>query len=181
MKDKNNRKVYILKSFNCILNEAYPKIEVTKHSKELSDKLSVLAFGKDGELTAVLQYTYQHVSLPPKFAYAADILECISVTEMKHFEILSKLINILGGDCRIAVCDRSRYVYWNGACVDYSQNFLKMLRDDIRGEKKAIAMYNNFIDRCDDHKINALIKRIIKDEEHHLGLLYSLYEDASER
>ena len=170
-----------MKSFNCILNEPYPRIEATRKSKELSDRLSVLASGKDGELTAVLQYTYQHISLPTKFAYGADILECIAITEMKHFEILCKLINALGGDCRIGVCDRSRYVYWNGVYVDHSQNFIKMIRDDIRGEKKAIASYNNFIDKCDDVKINAVIRRIIKDEEHHLGLLYSLYEDAAER
>ena len=166
-----------LKSFNCILNEPYPKIEVKGHNKELADRLSVLASGRDGELTAVLQYTYQHISLPPKFAYAADILECISVTEMKHFEILCKLINALGGDCRIGVCDRSRYVYWNGVCVDYSQNFVKILRNDIRSEKKAISSYNSFMDKCDDQKINTLIKRIIKDEEHHLELLYSLADD----
>jgi bacterioferritin len=97
---------------------------------------------------------------------------------MKHFEILCKLINALGGDCRIGVCDRSRYVYWNGVCVDYSQNFVKILRNDIRSEKKAISSYNSFMDKCDDQKINTLIKRIIKDEEHHLELLYSLSDDT---
>lgn len=170
-----------MKSFNCILNEPYPKIEVKGHDKELADRLSVLASGKDGELTAVLQYTYQHISLPPKFAYTADILECISITEMKHFEMLCKLIKALGGDCRIAVCDRNRYIYWNGVCVDYSQNFVKMIRNDIRNEQKAISSYNSFIEKCGDQKLNALIKRIIKDEEHHLALLYSLADNVSVR
>lgn len=170
-----------MKSFNCILNESYPKAEASAPNKDLSDRLTVLASGKDGELTAVLQYTYQHIMLPEKFAYAADILECISVTEMKHFEMLCRLITSLGGDCRCAVCDRSRFVYWNGACVEYSQNFTKMLRDDIRNEKKSLSAYSSFVNRSDDHKINALIRRIIKDEELHLQLLYSLLEDASQR
>ena len=166
-----------LKNFNCILNEPYPKAESLSENKELSDRLTVLSSGKDGELTATLQYTYQHIILPSKFAYAADILECISVTEMKHFELLCKLITALGGDCRAAVCDRNRFVYWNAVCVDYSQNFAKMLRDDIRCEKKAISAYNNFLNRSGDCKVNAVIKRILCDEEHHLQLLYSLLED----
>ena len=171
------RKVLRLKNFNCILNEPYPKAESMTKNKELSDRLTALASGKDGELTATVQYTYQHIALPPKFAYAADVLECISITEMKHFELLCKLIVSLGGDCRAAVCDRGRYVYWNAVCVDYSQNLAKMIRDDIRGEKKAISAYNSFLSRSNDSKVNALIKRIICDEEHHLGLLYSLLDD----
>ena len=80
------RKVLRLKNFNCILNEPYPKAESMTKSKELSDRLTALASGKDGELTATIQYTYQHIALPPKFAYAADVLECISITEMKDIK-----------------------------------------------------------------------------------------------
>lgn len=170
-----------MKNFNCILNKPYPTAECIAQSKELSDRLSVLSFGKSGELTSILQYSCQRVSLPSKYAYTADILECISITEMKHFELLNKLIHALGGECRVAVCDRSRYVYWNGSCVEYSQGIGKMIRDDIRAEKRAVSAYNNFLDRSKDQKVNAVIRRIIEDEEHHLRLLSSLSEEINFR
>ena len=158
-----------------MLNEPYPKIEVSSEDKQLAEHISNIAFGKEGELTAVMQYTYQSVFLPERYAYVSDILECISITEMRHYEMLNKLILLLGGDIRIAVRDRGRTVYWNGSYPDYVQNLKKMLYTDIKAEKKAVFDYNAVVEHSRDPKVNKLLNRIISDEEHHVSLLTETY------
>ncbi len=158
-----------------MLNEPYPKIEVSSEDKQLAERISNIAFGKEGELTAVMQYTYQCVFLPERYAYVSDILECISITEMRHYEMLNKLILLLGGDIRVAVRDRGRYVYWNASYPDYVQNTKKMLYTDINAEKRAVSEYNAVIERSHDLKVNKLLKRIVSDEEHHISILTDTY------
>lgn len=158
-----------------MLNEPYPKVEVTTDDKQLAERISSIAFGKEGELTSVMQYTYQSIFLPERYAYVSDILDCISITEMRHYEILNKLILLLGGDIRVAVRDRGRYVYWNGSYPDYVQNLKKMLYSDIKAEKRAVSEYGAVIEHSHDPKVNKLLKRIISDEEHHISILTDTY------
>ncbi len=166
-----------MQNIDCILNLPYPPIEVNDRNNELAARLSVLYAGRDSELTAVLQYEYQHIISSEKYAYISDVLDCIGKTEMRHYEMLGKLIVALGADPRIAAQDRGRFVYWNGANVTYSHRIDRMIKDNIANEKRAIAAYNNFLAISNDQKINDVIKRIILDEEHHIKILSMLLED----
>ena len=50
-----------------------------------------------------------------------------------------------------------------------------ILTIDIEDEKAAIKQYKDTITKIDDPNINAVIKRIILDEEFHIQLLTTLY------
>lgn len=162
---------------DCTLSIPYPPIEVTMQNAEYAARLSVFFAGRDSELTALMQYVYQHTLLNHDNAYVADVLDCIAITEMKHYEMLGKLILLLGADPRVAAQNRGRYVYWNGAGVTYAKRIERMLKDNVISERRAIASYGAFIKGCEDEKINAVIRRIILDEEHHLKLFNSLLSE----
>ncbi len=163
-----------MNGLDCKINIPYPTVEVTEPNAEYAARLSVFFAGRDSELSALLQYTYQSQILKAKNAYISDILQCISITEMRHYEMLGEMILLLGADPRVAAQNRGRYVYWNGAGVTYAKHAERMLKDNIISERRAVASYNNFIKGCKDEKINKVIKRIVLDEEHHFKLFNSL-------
>ena len=113
--------------------------------------------------------------LKEKYSYIADTLECLSITEMKHFELLGQLIVSLGGDPVIGETDRRRLYYWNGSYADGAARLEKIITDDIRAEKRAAADYTAFLSHSEDEGVNAVIERIIKDEEHHIEILSDIY------
>lgn len=49
-----------------------------------------------------------------------------------------------------------------------------MILADIESEKQAIAQYTTHIKMIDDAHVNAVLKRIIVDEEYHIMLLQGL-------
>lgn len=55
----------------------------------------------------------------------------------------------------------------------------EMLHVDIEGERAAIKQYRMHISKMDDECVNAVLARIIKDEEYHILLLQSLLEEVS--
>ena len=151
-----------MKDINCKLDLPYPDPVASKENEELAERLSALYAGRYSELSALTGYTYQHLILKDKYSYIADMLECLSVTEMKHFEMLGQLIVSLGGDPVIGETDRRRLYYWNGSYADSAVHLDKIISDDIRAEKRAAADYSAFISRCGDGGVNAVIERIIK-------------------
>ena len=49
-----------------------------------------------------------------------------------------------------------------------------MIRADIEAEKDAIGQYKRHIKMIGDDYVNAVLERIIKDEEYHIMILQSL-------
>ena len=166
-----------MKDTNCRLDLPYPEAAAEKEDAALAERLSALYAGRYSELSALTGYTYQHLILKDKYSYIADTLECLSVTEMKHFELLGKLIVSLGGDPLIGETDRRRLYYWNGSYAESATRLDKIISDDIKGEKRAVADYTAFMNYCEDASVNAVIERIIKDEEHHIRILSDIYSE----
>ena len=52
-----------------------------------------------------------------------------------------------------------------------------MLCADIEAEREAIAQYRTHICKINDDYVNAVLRRIIKDEEYHIILLQALLEE----
>lgn len=52
-----------------------------------------------------------------------------------------------------------------------------MIMADIESEKAAINQYRTHIKMINDGSINAVLERIIKDEEYHILLLQNLLKD----
>ncbi len=125
--------------------------------------------GREGELTAVLQYVYQSVVLSEcKMTEAAKELIEIAVTEMHHLEILATLICKLGAPPVYTACPPYPVGYYSSSCVNYVRAPKLMISADICAERQAIAAYSSMLCKLNNPCVAAVIERIIEDEKVHL-------------
>ena len=150
------------------VNKLYPKIEVEKENIYYANLLLQDYAGINGELSAICEYSYQHFNKFNENNNIAKSLSQIAIVEMKHLEILGKLIKLLGLNPEFKSFECNNYKYWNSENLNYSTNTTLMLLDDIRKEKIAITNYEYHINIINDKYIKEILKRIIEDELVHI-------------
>ena len=151
-------------------------MEKTKIVRALSPAYA----GREGELTAMLQYVYQAVMLEGcGRAEEAKIILKIAVEEMRHLEKLASILVSLGVPPVFTACPPYPVAYYSAANVDYVKPLPQMLEADIRAEKGAIAGYKRILRVVSDEKICAAIKEILADEERHLAAFETLLASLS--
>ena len=155
----------------------YPNIDGVEKDYKSAMLISSAYAGLHGELSAVLQYVYHHYY----FDYylneeIADVLIGISIAEMRHFEMLGKLLLKLGVDPVFSWRPPSRMNWFNTSGVAYSKTAQKMLMDDIAGELSAISEYERILSNLQNERVQAIISRIVLDEELHVKVLRGLLE-----
>ena len=153
----------------------YPDVKITM--KNVSDaKLLMNDYaGKESEVTAIMQYSYQTFFIRQFDPEISKIIEEIAEVEMHHMDMLGVTIVKLGGDPIISGLGP----FWNGSYVDYSKQIKKMLMADIAGEETAIRNYMKTAMVLTDKSVVDLIYRIILDEEVHLATFKALLEYVS--
>lgn len=153
----------------------YPPIKVIEKNPKYID-LILLNYASDvSEFDAIAQYTYHEISLTYENQEATETIKGIAMVEMHHLQMLGQIIVLLGGTPGYWINNKKKK-YWTGKLVNYDTSSLKtILTTDIQDEKKAIKQYRETITKIDDKYINAVIKRIILDEEFHIQLLTNLY------
>ncbi len=98
--------------------------------------------GKDGMLTAVLQYVYQAIRLGGSgSAEEGRAIETIAGEKLRDFEVLGALIAQLGADPVFTACPPYPVSYHSAAGVDYAKTYPEMLLADIRLEERLIARF----------------------------------------
>lgn len=128
--------------------------------------------GREGELTAILQYVYQSIVFSELGKRdSAHLLMQIAVTEMHHLEILGSLIAKLGAPPVFTKCPPYPVGYYSASNVNYSKSPETMLSVDIAGERCAIAAYEGMCARLTNGRVKAVIERIVEDERVHLKAL----------
>lgn len=147
----------------------YPTVDKVREPLE-AKKLQNVYSGRESELTAVLQYTFQNYIVENE--ELKDLLEGISINEMKHHELLGEAIAALGG---YPVMGGRNYP-WSGSFVNYANETKRLLEIDIQGEEQAIVNYEKVILMLTNEQAKALIARIIEDEEKHIQLLTAALE-----
>lgn len=147
------------------LPEPYPPVEVTGPNQYYARILLEDTSGKVSEMTAVAQYSYHNFVFEQ--SDLRDLLHGISITEMRHLELLSLTIKALGGDPRYRGYDGR---YWNGDLVYYGSDIVDRITADIAAEKLAIGQYQYHQTLIADPHIQNLLERIIKDELYHITL-----------
>jgi bacterioferritin len=150
--------------------EPYPEIKPAKRSKMAVDLLLEDYSGNVSELTATLQYMYHNFVEKPANENLANLLEKTAIVEMIHMEVLADAIIALGGKPIYKTGDYFNPKYWSSDLVVYGKNLEDRLKSDLDSEYKAIRKYREHISRIDDPNIQALLKRIILDEEVHVAL-----------
>ena len=163
----------------CNLNLPYPPVQPGRDPQTASLLLEDYS-GAASELTAVTQYFYASAQMQGRCQaiykqYAAD-LESIAIAEMLHLDLLAQAIIAKGGDPRyVTMGGRKPERCWNSGVIAYSKDPACILLESIDAEQGAINQYRRHIRCIEDVSVQALLERIVLDEERHLQLFQQLY------
>jgi aerobic-type carbon monoxide dehydrogenase small subunit (CoxS/CutS family)/bacterioferritin (cytochrome b1) len=152
------------------LPDPYPERRVAGQNPYYAQLLFDDYAGKVSETTAVMQYIHHHMEMAsiPSWQEVSDLEEGISIVEMLHLEMLGEIIIHLGA----SPC------YYDGGQQPWTPQYIAyhnfdpcaQLRADVQSELEAIQQYQAHIQMIQDPFIQALLARIIKDEEFHIKL-----------
>lgn len=153
----------------------YPPIQVEEENKSYANLLSIDYCGSVSELSAITQYINNENRMACEKCPLAKSILGIAIAEMIHLQKLGELIFLLGGKLDfIARYRNSRQKMWTPQYLAVPENIREMLLTDIKDEKNAIEQYNLHIKMINDRYVNAVLARIIKDEEYHIMMLKAL-------
>lgn len=153
----------------------YPSVDILTKDIRSGCIISFAYATLRGEITATLQYTYHHFYMGQVDEEDAKILMSIAVAEMKHIDILGEAMLKLGVSPKYVQCPNTQ-TYYNTSAVSQATTPQKMLMDDIQGEMNAIADYKKMLFVLKNEQVEAIIQRIILDEELHLETLKKMLE-----
>jgi len=128
------------------------------------------------ELASTVQYLWHHIQARGIHSAAiADKFKSVAMVEMKHAERIAERIDLLGGAPTTAVDAISPGTHGDVA---------RMLRDNLRAEEKAVAMYRRLVQMArdeDDPVSRVLFEEILGETEEHAHELSKLLADGGER
>lgn len=151
--------------------KTYPNITVKKRNPDYAKILLNDYAGCNSEDTAIHNYFYQSLIVEDK-NLSRDLM-LISKTEMRHLDILGKLIHLLGVKPVFGVLKTNSLTPWTSKYVNYSVKTKDILIQNIKNERTAIENYKKDIELIDDENIKSILKRIIEDEFVHIKIFYS--------
>ena len=160
------------------VDQPYPSLDDVKEDRKALRIVSPAYAGRDGELTAILQYVYQSVLLGANGKEReAKLLLDIAVVEMHHLQILGTLITKLGAPPVFTACPPYPVSYYSASCVNYTRSLASMISADICAEHDAISEYTRMLCGLKNPAVAAVIERIREDERLHLNLLEQLEKE----
>lgn len=150
----------------------YPPIAVQERNMSYANLLSIDYCGSVSELSAITQYINNENRLSCENCPMAKTLLGIAMAEMMHLQKLGQMIVLLGERIDFTAKFRNgRQKMWTPEYLNIPEQAKSMLVADIEAEKAAINQYQAHIKMIKDPCVNAVLARIIKDEEYHIMLL----------
>lgn len=157
----------------------YPPIRVKEQNCAYANLLSMDYCGSVSEMSAINQYINNENRMSVEKCSLARTILGIAVAEMIHLQMLGELIYLLGGEIDfVARQQDGNQRLWTPSYLTIPGNIRSMLCADIESEKSAIRQYEMHIRMIEDGYINAVLQRIIKDEEYHIMMLEALLEEV---
>ena len=156
----------------------YPPIQVREQNQKYADLLMFDYCGSVSELSAILQYINNENRMSGEACSLVRTILGIAMAEMMHLQKLGELIQLLGGT--VGFETKQPHGLWSPAGLTLPVRIPQMLQADIEAEKAAIRQYQMHIRAIQDDCVNAVLRRIIKDEEYHIMILQSLMQDGCE-
>ena len=151
---------------------AYPDLADVQRDLRSAKIIQNLYAGKSSELSAITQYCYQAFVSQRFNDEINEVFLHIAEVEMHHLELLANAIIKLGGNPTFS----NSGGWWSGSNVYYNNNIINMINRDIRDEELAILDYKKAAAFIKDAGVDALLNRIIADEEVHIEVLTRLKE-----
>lgn len=153
----------------------YPPIQVEGKNPSYANLLSVDYCGSVSEMSAITQYINNENRMSNERCSLAKTILGIAMAEMMHLQKLGELIFLLGGPVDFtARYQNGRAVMWTPEYLQIPGNIKNMLQADIEAEQGAIKQYEMHIRMMNDRGVNAVLERIILDEEYHIMLLQTM-------
>lgn len=157
----------------------YPPVQVRGRNQAYADLLSVDYCGAVSEMSAITQYINNENRLSCIKCPLAKTILGIAMAEMMHLQKLGELAVLLGGDISfVAKYRNGSHKMWTPGYLSIPGDARKMIIADIEAERAAISQYKAHMQIIRDDYVNAVIARIIKDEEYHIMLLQSLLKEV---
>ncbi len=152
-----------------VAEQKYPSLEEIGEDPVTLRLIAPAYAGREGELTAVLQYVFQSVvfSEQGNAAFSRELIR-IAVSEMHHLELLASMIAKLGALPVFSACPPYPVGYYSAACVNYTKIPRQMLCADICAEENAISCYEGILCRTKNAPVAAVLSRILEEEKEHL-------------
>lgn len=153
----------------------YPSVQVREKNQSYANLLSVDYCGSVSEMSAITQYINNENRLSCDKCPTAKIVLGIAMAEMIHLQKLGELIFLLGGNIvYTAKYQNGKERMWTPQYLSISENVREMILMDIKSEKEAINQYKMHMKMIKDDCVNAVLERIVKDEEYHIMTLQAL-------
>lgn len=163
---------------NCqayVLRQGYPPVQPGRSNPALARRLFAAYAGQISEMSAVAQYFYNSLlSALDAGNELSEAFSCISHTEMHHLDLLGQMILAYGGDPGLLSYRGDRKIWWSGDFVHHVKQPARMLAEAIEGEQAAISNYESLLPLIPDPGNQAVIERILADEQHHVVLFENL-------
>lgn len=157
----------------------YPPIQVQGKNLAYANLLSIDYCGAVSEMSAIAQYINNENRLSCEKCPMAKTLLGIAMAEMMHLQKLGELICLLGGKLSFAAKQNNgRQRMWTPEYLTLPETAGRMILADIEAEKAAIHQYKMHIKVIQDGCVNAVLERIIQDEEYHIMLLQTLLREC---
>jgi len=156
----------------------YPPIQVKERNQKYANLLSMDYCGAVSEMSAITQYINNENRMSCEKCPLAKTILGIAMAEMIHLQKLGELIHLLGGNIDfVARQSNGRQKMWTPSYITIPENVDRMIRADIEAERAAINQYKVHMKAIDDQYVNAVLGRIIKDEEYHIMMLQAVLEE----
>ncbi len=153
----------------------YPPEQVREKNQAYAGLLSIDYCGAVSELSAITQYISNENQIVNDNCLAAKTLLGIGMAEMMHLEKLAELIVLLGGSIDYVARYRDgKQKMWTPAYLKLGKDMREIILLNIEAERAAIKQYQAHIKMIRDDCINAVLQRIIRDEEYHIMVLQAM-------
>lgn len=162
-----------------LMDLPYPTVQVKEKNQAYANLLSVDYCGSVSEMSAIAQYINNENRLSCEKCPLAKTILGIAIAEMTHLQKLGELIVLLGGSIDFVAKHRNgSQKMWTPEYLNLQQSADKMIAADIESEKAAINQYKMHMQMINDNYVNAVLARIIKDEQYHIMLLQNLMKEV---
>ena len=139
----------------------------------LVKELQNVVNGRDGEVTAIFTYLFQHII--SKDEKISEAMLKMAQDEMEHMEALSHLNYNLGTMPYFVDANNN---FFTSRYVNYETKPNNFLKQDLEGEKVAIKEYSRLFESTSDENVKEVLKEIIEDEKEHVEILKRLLESV---
>lgn len=159
-------------NFNCNLPMPYPSVKESNLNRYDASMVRTLLNNK---LSAINEYITQSVVLAGDHQNLADIIDCIAVTEAKHFKLLGRLLCLSGEGCDLRSLAGTGRRNQTSARTRPSDNIpLSFIERNIESEKMSASDIRLVLSQVNDRSTVEVLRRILADEEHHADIFTNL-------